>query len=177
MLQSSLSPLNSGFHWALQLNVTRSTEMLPTIFQLDVCVSVHCLCNYNWWPTRCKLFWLIYLFLPNQLYMFRVVFSPIIRSTWLYLQLLILPTDIAAGWCHGWAGTAVPSHPWHQPAAIPVGNIRSCKYSQVLLIMGEYITRNMYSGFGLNKYAKIVASCWSSSTIILGSMTPLHPSS
>jgi len=36
----------------------------------------------------------------NQLYMFRAMSPPIIRSTWLYLQLLILSTDIAAGWCH-----------------------------------------------------------------------------
>jgi hypothetical protein len=30
---------------------------------------------------------LVYLFIPNQLYMFQVMSSPIIRSTWLYLQL------------------------------------------------------------------------------------------
>ena len=34
--------------------------------------------------------------------MFRAMFSPIITSTWLYLQLLILSIDINAGWCHGW---------------------------------------------------------------------------
>jgi hypothetical protein len=39
----------------------------------------------------------------------------------------------------------VPPHPWHQPAAISVANIRSYKYSQVLLMMGENIARNMYS--------------------------------
>jgi len=44
---------------------------------------------------------LAYLFIPNELYMFRAMSSPIIRSTWLYLQLLILSTDVAAGWCHG----------------------------------------------------------------------------
>ena len=38
-----------------------------------------------------------YLFIPNQLYMFRAMFSPIIRSTWMYLQFLVLSTDIAAG--------------------------------------------------------------------------------
>jgi len=32
---------------------------------------------------------LVYLFIPNQLYMFWAMSSPIIRSTWLYLQLLI----------------------------------------------------------------------------------------
>ena len=37
--------------------------------------------------------------------MFRAMFSPIIRSTWLYLQHLILSTGIAAGWCHGRDGT------------------------------------------------------------------------
>ena len=41
----------------------------------------------NWWPRRCNF--LVYLFVPNQLYMFRAMFSPTIRSTWLYLQLLI----------------------------------------------------------------------------------------
>ena len=40
---------------------------------------------------------LVYLFIPNQLCMFRAMFSPIIRSSWQYLQLLILSTDIAAG--------------------------------------------------------------------------------
>jgi len=34
------------------------------------------------------------LFIPNQLYIFRVISSPIIRSTWLYLQLLMLSTVI-----------------------------------------------------------------------------------
>ena len=32
---------------------------------------------------------LVYLFIPNQSYMFRAMSSPIIRSTWLYLQLPI----------------------------------------------------------------------------------------
>jgi len=40
---------------------------------------------------------LVYLFIHNQLYMFRAMFSPIIRSTWLYLQLLILSTVTAVG--------------------------------------------------------------------------------
>jgi len=48
---------------------------------------------------------LAYLFIPNHLYMSRTMSSPIIRSNWLYLQLLILSTDIAAGCCHGWDGT------------------------------------------------------------------------
>ena len=84
-----------------------------------------------------------YLSTLNYLYIFRAMSSPIIRSTWLYLQLLVMSTDVAAGWCHGWDGTAVPSRRWHQPAAIPVDNIRCCKYSHVLLMMGENIARNM----------------------------------
>ena len=44
-----------------------------------------------------KCIFLVYLFVPNQLYMFRAMFSSIIRSTWLYLQLLVMFTDIAAG--------------------------------------------------------------------------------
>ena len=44
---------------------------------------------------------LTYLFIPNQLYIFRAMSSPIIRSALLYLQHLIMSTGIAAGWCHG----------------------------------------------------------------------------
>ena len=44
---------------------------------------------------------LAYSFIPNQLYTYRLISSPIITSTSLYLQLLLLSTDIAAGWCHG----------------------------------------------------------------------------
>jgi hypothetical protein len=86
---------------------------------------------------------LVYLFVPNQLYMFRAMSSPIIRNTWLYLQFLILFTYTAAGWCHGWDGTSVPFHPWRRPTAISVDNIRSSKYSQMLLMMGENFPRKM----------------------------------
>ena len=78
---------------------------------------------------------LAYLIIPNQLYMFGAMSSPIIRSTWLYLQHMVLSTGIAAG-C--------------QPAAIPVDYIRWCNYSQVLLMMGEDIAPNMYSWLGIN---------------------------
>jgi hypothetical protein len=33
---------------------------------------------------------------------FRAIFSPIITSTLLYLQLLVVFTQVTAGWCHGW---------------------------------------------------------------------------
>ena len=41
--------------------------------------------------------------------MFRAMFSPIIRSTRLYLQHLVVFTNVAAGWCHGWSGTLFQS--------------------------------------------------------------------
>ena len=42
---------------------------------------------------------LAYLFIRNQQYMFWAMSLPIIRSTLLYLQHLILSTGIPAGWC------------------------------------------------------------------------------
>jgi hypothetical protein len=63
----------------------------------------------NWWPKRCNVS--VYLFVPNQLYKFRAMFSSIIGSTWLYLQHLILFTDIVAGRYHGRDGT--PFHLVH----------------------------------------------------------------
>jgi hypothetical protein len=76
------------------------------------------------------------LFISSLLYTFRATLSPIIRSTQLYLQLQVLSTDIAR-----WDGT--PSHPRYQPATISVDSTWSCKYSYVLLMMGEGVARNM----------------------------------
>jgi hypothetical protein len=44
---------------------------------------------------------LAYFFIPNQLYIFRVMSSITISSTCLHLNHLILSHGIAAGWCHG----------------------------------------------------------------------------
>ena len=117
---------------------------------------------------------LAYLFIPNQLYMFRAMSSPIIRCTWLYLQLWHCPPILLPAGVLDEMELAVPSHTWHQPAAISVDNIRSCKYSQVLLMMGEDIAGNMYSWLGMHKLAKIVASCWSSFKIVVEIFTRLH---
>jgi len=38
--------------------------------------------------------------------MFRAMFSPIVRSTWLYLQYLVVFTQVAVGWCPEWVETA-----------------------------------------------------------------------
>jgi len=57
----------------------------------------------------------------------------------LYLQHLVIFTNVAAGWCHG----LVETHPRHQPAATLVNITRCCKYSQVLLMMSGNIARNM----------------------------------
>ena len=57
--------------------------------------------------------------------MFRAMFSPIIRKL-------------------NYVHNSVSTHPRHQPAATLVNTARYCKYSQVLLMMGENITRNMW---------------------------------
>jgi hypothetical protein len=54
--------------------------------------------------------------------MFRAKLSPIIRSASLYLQYLVVFTQVTVDW---------------QPAATWVNTTRYGKYSQVLLIMGE----------------------------------------
>ena len=63
--------------------------------------------------------------------MFRATFSPIIRSTKLYLQYLVVFTQVAAGTSR------------HQPAATWVNTTIYCKYSLVFLMMGENVARNM----------------------------------
>jgi len=61
--------------------------------------------------------------------MFQAMISPIIGSICLYLQHLVIFTNVADGWNHG----------WHQPAATLVNITRCCKYSKVLPMMGEDI--------------------------------------
>ena len=92
-------------------------------------------------PTRCS--YVFKCIIPCQLYMFQATFSTIIRSSWLYLQYLVIFTNVAAGWCHRCVG--VPTHAWHQLAATLVNITRYCKYSYVLLMMGKNIPRNKYS--------------------------------
>ena len=65
----------------------------------------------NWRPTRYNF--LVYLFVSNQLYMFRAMFSPITRtldciySFW-YSPPMLLPAGFT---------DEVPPRPWHRPAA------------------------------------------------------------
>jgi len=75
-----------------------------------------------------KMHYIDSFIIPSQLYIFWATFSPIIKSTWLYLQYLVVFTQAVAGW---------------QPAATWVNTTRHCKDSQVLLMMGENIARNM----------------------------------
>ena len=56
----------------------------------------------------------------------------------------------------------VPSRPRHRPVATWVDYIRSCKYSQMPLMMGENFARNTYSWLVTNKKTPKFASCWSS---------------
>jgi len=62
----------------------------------------------------------------NQMQLYRFIYLFLVSST-------------CFGRCLGWHGTAVTCHPRHRPAATSVDNTRSCKYSHVLLMMGEDI--------------------------------------
>ena len=46
-----------------------------------------------------KTHYIDHFIIASQLYMFRAMLSPIIRSTCLYLQYLVVFTQVAAGWC------------------------------------------------------------------------------
>ena len=82
-----------------------------------------------------QLFWFIYLFLIS-LHVSGDVFVH-------HQELLTVCTasDIVYRYCCwlvSWMSwNLVLSHQLHQPAAISVDNIRSCIYSQVLLMMGD----------------------------------------
>jgi hypothetical protein len=50
---------------------------------------------------------------------------------------------VGTGWSVLWVANAVSTHQIHQPTATWVNTTRYYKYSQVLLMMGENIARNM----------------------------------
>jgi hypothetical protein len=71
--------------------------------------------------------------------MFQATISPILRSTRLWLQLVVESTDDAACWWPGWGVTS------HQEAALSVFLTTGCKHSLVLLRIDEIITRKKLS--------------------------------
>ena len=112
---------------------------------------------HNWWPTRCS-FWFIYLY-PISSTCFGQCFHPssgaldCIYSFW-YNTPMLLPA-----WRDG-----TDFHLTHDTSRQQHSNyIRSCKYSQVLLMMGENIARNSRAVWVQINKPK-VASCWSSFT-------------
>jgi hypothetical protein len=87
---SSQSQVTGHVHLLLDLRF-----LLPFVrWSMNSCILI----QLRKQPTRCKYIDLI--FIPSQLYMFRAKFSPIIGSAWLYLQHLVVFTQVAAGWCH-----------------------------------------------------------------------------
>jgi hypothetical protein len=70
--------------------------------ELDVHESVH---RDTTMKITNKMHYIYWFIIPCRLYMFRVMFSPIIRSTWLYLQYLVVFTQVAAGWCRRMGGS------------------------------------------------------------------------
>jgi hypothetical protein len=51
--------------------------------------------------TTNEMYYIAQFIIPSQLYVFRAIFLPIIWSTLLYSQHLVVFTHVAAGWCHG----------------------------------------------------------------------------
>ena len=85
------------------------TKFVPVQNEFDIHETVH-RDTIMKVTNKMQIYRLIYYSI--QLYMFRAMFSPIIRSTWLYLQYLVVFTQVAA---------------------------RFCKYSHVLLMMSKNI--------------------------------------
>jgi hypothetical protein len=108
--------------------------LVHTIYNIDVHESVY---RDTTMKTTNKMYHTDQFIIPSRLSMFWVMFLPIIRSTWLYSQHLVvftklLPAAAAATW---------------------VNTTRYCEYSQVLLLMGENITRNMESWLGMMNWS------------------------
>ena len=66
------------------VHVIGPSEFITGILHIGLCIIVN--------DDQQDATILAYLSIPNQLYMFRAITSPIIRSTWLYLHHLILST-------------------------------------------------------------------------------------
>ena len=80
-------------------NVYAQHQVHTTVFTVSGSVHQSCCRLVSWMSWNCEFI------IPSQLYMFRAMLSPIIRSAWLYLQYLVVFTQVAAGWCLGWVET------------------------------------------------------------------------
>jgi len=135
----------------------RAVSQEKVYYKLDVHESVH-RDTVMRVTNKIQLYRLIY-YSKSALHVSGYVFSHNQEHLTVFTVFLVF-TQVAAGWCHGWVATelcglwgvqctphnphsSVATHPWHQPAATWVNTIKYCKYSQVLLIMGENIARNM----------------------------------
>ena len=138
--------------WGIELSVLICTECSVKLYLtlLSVHVNIN-RCNYKLQPTRCNFSW-IYLFLQT-LYMFQAVPPPIIRSTYLYIQLQILSTNTAASCYRGGDGT------------------NGSSYQQYWLTIPEAVCKVMCSWWWAKKppetcrasaeiNSRKVASCW-----------------
>jgi len=88
-----------------------------TLFHHDIYKSVH---HNTTMKITNKMHYIDLFIIPSRFYMFRAKFSSIIRSSRLYLQYLVVFTKVA------WVNTT-----------------RYCKYTLLLLMMGENMSRNM----------------------------------
>ena len=137
----------------------------PTSVKFDFQGSVRCkYIPFDILPTRCN----ITQFISGKLlYMFWVVSPPIIRSTQLYLQYLVLVNRYCylpllwKNWNWFQCGVGIVLICFGVAADVSqLTSTRYCKYSCVLLMMGGDTTWNMYSSFPeINKVCN-VASCW-----------------
>ena len=72
-----------GTSVASQQPVKKSFACNETWYLTSVCLSIVSIIEID---NQKDVTILVDLFIPNQLYMLRAMFSPIVRSTWLYLQ-------------------------------------------------------------------------------------------
>ena len=122
-------PTRCYYFWFIYLFIISSTSFgrcfRPSLGALDYIysfwysppISVNYIRSCEWWPTRCNYFWFTYLFIIGST-CFGRCFRPSLGAL-----------DCIYSF-------------WYSPP-ISVDYIRSCKYSQVLLMMGVNIARNM----------------------------------
>jgi hypothetical protein len=98
--KAKMSKMRCIFYFSVNFHFFKAKVGIYVLNLYNTCL----LRQIHWFSMKItnKMRYIDEFMIPSWLYKFRTMFSPIVRSTWLYLQYLVVFSQVAASWCLGW---------------------------------------------------------------------------